>query len=510
MEQSYDAIVVGAGFGGLSAAACLAKAGKHVLVVERQNGVGGFGHVFRRGPYTFDPAVHFTVLGQKGELLHMLLDILGVADQVEFLDTDIVTGVEFPDGRFDLPLGMDACADAMAKAAPEAIDGIRAFLAATAEFTAQSQSQGMRVSLRDLESTVDQFPLLFKYRMSTLDEVLDEFVADPRARAMCGAAWPYCGTPPARISFATYAALLDVCISHGPVYAKGSFQSLADALATAVRLHGGEVLLESSVTKVLIEQGAAVGVELEGGRRVRADIVVSNADASFTFETLVGPEHLPERFLRRLRRMTPSASAVVLYAATRADPVAAGLPHEMLINRHWDHSASWTDITEGRLGGLWVAFPTMLDPDLAPAGEHLMILTSMAQYDIGEPWADAKPRYTELLLEEAERILPGFREGLTHSEVATPLTLERYTGVQKGAIYGWDNTPAQCVPKRMSQHTPVPGLYLAGHWANPGSGSFRSIYSGIGAAGMSLGYPNLMEFVGAIAGFGPQDPSSAP
>ena len=507
MDESYDVIVVGAGLGGLSCAASLAKAGKRVLLVERQDGVGGFAHAFRRGPYIFDPAVHFTVLGQRGEFLHMMLSILGVEDQVEFLEMDLFAGVEFPDGRFDIPVGLDAAIDAMGACAPEAANSIRAFFEVAAEFTEQSMAQGPRVPLKDLEATEGQYPLLFKYRMSTLDEVLDEFVSDPKARAMCGIAWPYVGTPPARVSFATYSANMVAVMSKGPVSCKGGFQSLADAFASAIRLHGGDITLSSPVTKILVEDGRAAGVEIEGGRRVRADVVVSNADASCTFEQLVGEEHLPEAFMRRLRRMKPAPSAVALYAATRADPAAAGLPHEMLINHHWDHAKSWTDVTEGRLGGLWVAFPTIMDPSLAPEGEHLVILTSLAQYDIGEPWAEAKPRFTEMLMDEAERILPGFREGLTHAEVATPLTLERYTGVQRGAIYGWDNTPAQSVPKRLSQQTPLPGLYLAGHWANPGSGSFRSTYSGIGAAGIVLGHPTILDFIGALAGFPPEDPA---
>ena len=224
---------MGAGLGGLAAAAFLAKAGQQVLVVERQDGVGGFAHAFRRGPYTFDPAVHFTVLGQQGEFLQVLLSLLGVDDQVEFVELQQVFGVEFPEGRFDIPAGLDAAIEAMSAYAPGAQDSIRAFMTLVADYTEQAQSQAPRVALKDLGSLEALLPLLFKYRMSTLDDVLDELVPDPRARAICASAWPYLGTPPELISFASYAGILMAVVPKGPVYCKGSFQALADALATA-------------------------------------------------------------------------------------------------------------------------------------------------------------------------------------------------------------------------------------------------------------------------------------
>src|SRR4051812_37037348 len=94
---AYDAVVIGAGLGGLSAAAFLAKAGKRVLLAEAQEALGGYAHAFVRGGYTFDPAIHFTAQMGSGQLLDSLLQILGVRDRCTFLPLDLIYQANFPD-----------------------------------------------------------------------------------------------------------------------------------------------------------------------------------------------------------------------------------------------------------------------------------------------------------------------------------------------------------------------------------------------------------------------------
>ena len=100
---------------------------------------------------------------------------------------------------------------------------------------------------------------------------------------------------------------------------------------------------------------------------------------------------------------------------------------------------------------------TMLDPALAPPGDHMIIITSVAPYDIGRPWKDEKERYTESLLAQFEPYFPGLRESLTFVQSSTPLTLERYTRNYHGATYGWELIPSQIGSKRVSHQTPVTG-----------------------------------------------------
>ncbi len=501
-SDTYDVAVVGAGLGGLSSAACLAKAGKRVLVVERQPGAGGNALTFRRGPYTFDPAIHVTAHGFNIEFLDFYLAALGIHDRVELLPAHECLAADIGGDRYRLPIGVEALKDYLAEQFPAEADGVRAFVETCAQTTRESQAPPPRVGLKDLEAAMAQLPMLFKYRRSTLQQVLDEHLVDSRAKAVCGAQWPYLGLPPGKISFMAYAGAWMATVEPGPLYVRGSFQSLADGLVGCIEENGGEIVFDTTVTGVSIEGGRATGIELEGLGSVSAPVVISNADARQTFERLVGLDELPAPFKRRFARMRPSISAFLVFSAAKIDPAAHGLAHEHFVYSHEDHDQIYAGVLEGRPGGIWLSVPTMHDPGLAPDGEHVVIVTSLMPYDIGEAWEGAKPRYTEQLLDVAEGVLPGYREAITFVDSATPVTFQKYTLADQGAAYGWENTPDQTVPKRLDYRTPIGGLFLAGHWTHPGTGSVRCLLSGVQTAAAIEGRHDPMELLAALAGAG--------
>jgi phytoene desaturase len=494
-SDRYDVVVVGAGLGGLSAAACLARAGSSVLVVERQDGPGGNAHAFARGAYTFDPAIHITAHGFNVEFLSWYLEAVGADERVDLMLLDPLYSVEVDGERFSYPVGEGPLTEYFVDLFPSEAKGIRAYFEVCADTTRESQAPPPRVAVKDLESMMAALPLLFKYRTQTLAEVIAEFVADPHARSLLGAQWPYMGLPPSKLSFLTGTGVWMALMEQGPVYVRGSFQKLADGLAWAIEERGGEILYERTVTGIRVDGEAVTGVVLDDGREIRAGSVVSNADAVQTLEHMVGVEHLPERYVKRLRRMKPSVSAVMVYSACTLPVEESGLASEVFVYEHWDHDETWADVGAGRLGGMWLSVPTLHDSSLAPEGEHLVMLTSLMPYDIGEPWSGAKQRYQELLVDRVDKLLPGYRDSITFLDSATPETFERYTLAQKGAIYGWENTPNQSQPKRLPFETPIEGLYLAGHWTDPGTGSVRCLLSGLRAAAAVTGEADPFAFL---------------
>jgi prolycopene isomerase len=494
----YDVVVVGAGLGGLSAGACAARAGRRVLVIDRLDGPGGLAHAFTRGPYVFDPAIHTTSLGYPKPFLAGYLDLLGVGDLVELDPLDVYFGADLPGVRVTVATGLERCKEALAESFPEEKEGIARFLDLCVQVTDEAQHLTTRLSLAELGDAVERFPTLFRYRTATLAAALEDHVEGERARAACAAAWPHPGAPPATVSFLQYAQMLVAGIAAG-VYCRGSFQKLADAFAAAIARSGGELWLETEVTRIGVEERRVTGVALADGTEIAAPVVVCNGDARRAVDELIGPEHVPGSVYQRYRRLEPSLSAFVLFTATREDPRAHGLAAEHFVHSRWDHGAIHQDVLEGRLGGMWISIPTMHDPSLAPPGEHLVMLTSLMPYDIGEPWSAARPRLEELALQELERTVPGLRESATFVESATPETFERYTLSQRGAAYGWANTPAQTTPKRLARTLGIEGLFLAGHWTEPGTGCLRSIYSGLLAAQMLLGYESPDDVLGSLA-----------
>jgi prolycopene isomerase len=488
-RDRYDAIAIGSGVGGLTAAAVLARAGRSVLIVERHDRPGGYAHAFRRRGYRFDSAVHLVsgcepVPFEGGGVLHDLLSDLGVRDRCDFVRVDPCYRVEWPGLTLDAPCELERFAEAHAERFPREAKGIRGFLedCLTIRGEASRAEEQAGVGLRP-----ERFPMLLRYRRATLAQVLEARVEDPSARAALAALWPYLGLPPSRVSFLYFATMLTSYVADGAYYCRGSFQSFADALVAAAVGAGGELLLRAPVRRILVEQGRAAGVLLENGQLVRAPVIVSNADARQTALELCGAEHFPARYVARLATAQRSISAFVVYAATSLDLADADLAHETFLYPGPDHEFAHRSGVSGEPNWFSITVPTLVDPSLAPAGQHLLVLTTLVGADQSASWRDLKAPRTEALLRRAERRLPGLRASLRLAEAATPRTMERYTRNSAGAIYGFDVTPAQVGPGRLDNRTPLPGLYLAGHWTRPGGGVAGVVRSGLRTAALVLG-----------------------
>ena len=275
-------------------------------------------------------------------------------------------------------------------------------------------------------------------------------------------------------------------VADGTWYCKGTFQRLANALADTVTEAGGEVLLRSPVRRIRTAGGAVEGVVLENGQAIAADTVVSNADARQTVEELCGQAAFAPSRVRRIQRLTPSVSAFVVYAASRMH-LAPGTSHENFAYDTWDHDRAFRAVLSGEPRWLTATIPTLSDPDLAPPGEHVVVLTTLVAHDAVPRWRDVKEAWKAALLDRADRVLPGFKAGLTFAEAGTPRTMERYTRNTDGALYGWALTPGQVGPGRPPHDTGVRGLHLAGHWTQPGGGVVGVVGSGLHAARHVLG-----------------------
>jgi phytoene dehydrogenase-like protein len=471
-----------------------------VLVVERADGPGGCAHAFRRGPYLFDPAIHVTLDGATGQFLDTLLSHVGVRDRCELATTGHhLYTTAFPDFMLEVPAGRNEFVDAHVAAFPASGDEIRRFLEYRAEFVGQLKQLPPQIGLTDLPLAMARFPLVFKHRNDSVEDVMAKYVHDARARAVLASVWPYQGLPPSRLSLLFYGQLLEL-LTAGAYYPLGSFQTLVDAFVTSLQENGGELLVGQEVRRIVVEKGRARGVELADGSVVEAPIVVSNADLRHTIEDLVGVDHVPKGYWNKLRRLKPSLSGFVVYAAAKAGLDAQSIAHENFLYRHWDHDETLRDIEAGKPGGMWMNVPTLLDPSLAPEGEHLVIMSSLAQFDIGTPWEKERDRFANEMVGYFGDAFPGLGGSLEIVETATPETLLRATRAQQGALYGWENTPAQSANKRPAHTAPVEGLYICGQWTTEAGSSFRVMLSGVETARLLLKPTGESGPADAIAG----------
>lgn len=501
-RDTYDAVVVGAGFGGLAAAALLARAGRRVLVVERHDRLGGYGHAFRRGRYRFDSAVHLiggcAPVGSDGGLVARLLGALELTERAPLVPVDPIYDLRLPGTALRAPAGLEAYEDAHAAAFPAERAGIRAFLGECVRIRAEAELAAEAAAAGAGPAALERLSTLRRLRRATLGQVLDAHVATPAARSALAALWPYVGLPPSRASFLYFATMLLSYVADGARSCRGTFQALADLFGGAVEAGGGELLLRAEVRRIAVADGRAAGVVLEHGQRIEAPLVISNADLGQTALELVGREHFEPRWLARLARLEPSISAFVVYGATSLDLRAAGLAHETFAFGGLDHEAAYRGALAGAPSWLTLTAPTLADPGLAPPGEHLFLLTTLAGYEPAGRWRHDKEALLERMLGLADGVVPGLAAATTFCEAGTPRTLERYTRNAGGALYGFALSPEQVGPGRPTATTPLPGLLLAGHWTQPGGGVYGALASGVEAARLALGLPATAELWKAL------------
>jgi prolycopene isomerase len=483
--SEYDVVVVGAGMGGLTAAALLAKAGMKVLLAEAFEAPGGYVHSFEREGYVFDPSVHLVV---DPPMFERLLDHVGTRDMVKFIDPPNLYTAHFPGTKFHAPnTGKEDFVEAHADLFPRHAAEIRKFWDVCAQIHHEAHELPSRVGgLRNLDQLSKEFELTFKYRKATLQDALDEYLPDQKVQTICSAGSVSLGLPPRELSFMLFAQMAFSQIINGASYVEGGLQRMVDAFAESVRLNGGELVVSSPVTHIATEDEKVTGVRLESGVEIKTSTVISNADPIKTFRDLIGEDKAPASVMRLLRRLRMSTSAFIVYAATPLDVAQFDPGHLCYVCVDWDLNETVDQMRQGNPAGTALNVPGIVDPTVAPTGNHVLSAVTFAPYDIGRPWREVKPETTDKFLGVLDAAIPGVSENLSFTVASSPEDVERFTRNTHGAVYGWENAPDQTGSKRPDPETPIEGLYIAGSWTAPGAGFLRAVGSGVRTAELAL------------------------
>jgi len=411
--EDYDVVVIGSGIGGLSAASLLSLAGKKVLVVERHDRAGGYAHSFQRGYRNFDAAVHFTIGCSDGGLIDGLLRLLSVRDKCEFVKVNPFYQSMFPNFSLEASLGKEEFIESHASLFPTERKNIESLVEICQKISDESKTFPMEPSVLDLARTIRNSPTLAKYSNATLEQVMNKFTDDSKLKSVFSTLWPYVGLPPSRLSFLYWSSMLTSFLNEGAYYCKGTFQKYANAFVSSLQKSGGEIMLHTRAEKIIVREGSVKGVKLENGEEIRAATVISNVDATQTFEEMIGEEKLPSSYIRKLHKMRPALSAFVVFLSTDLDVKEAGAKHEMFFYNSWDHEKTYENMLNGDVSSpdssFGVNVPTLADPSIAPKGEHIMSIITLVPYHIGASWRDEKSKYAEKLMQKVELKFPGLK-----------------------------------------------------------------------------------------------------
>lgn len=272
-------------------------------------------------------------------------------------------------------------------------------------------------------------------------------------------------------------------------YARGGMGAISEALRASFVAAGGEVRTGRGIERVTVQGGRATGVELEGGEVITGARVLSGMDAKRTFLRHVGEAALPDDFVAAVRRFKTRGSSGKLNIALDAAPHFPALPEGGPMIRgdlHFTDSIArmeraYDDWKAGQFSRdpfQDAMIPTMIDPTMAPPGKHFM--SCFVQYAppkiAGQPWTDAdRDAFGATCVDQIERYAPGFKDLIVHMEVRTPRELEEEVGLTEGNIFQGELTFDQLlfnrpVPGYAQYRTPIKDLWLCSSSTHPGGG----------------------------------------
>lgn len=433
MQNQYDAIIIGSGIGGGGVGTLLAHAGWKVLMLERNKLIGGRCISYDRSGCVMDLGWHFYCLGKVGPLQE-ILNRVGLPDSIPWNDLN---------GTSYIQIGKEQ-----------------------KKYSKQSMYEAAS------EDERDNFKQLFRAVFTLTDEELDKlwyvpveqwvqsFTKDKMANTLIESFVSQYFCVPSNEASATefIRALRDVMSNRATSYPSGGNYSVPVAYIEAIKQFGGVVKTDTPVEKVIVENGAAVGVVTEGGEEFRAPVIISNADLKMTVSSFVGEEHFPKDYVEKVRNLTYSCHGVMLRVLC-SEKVT---DKQVVIYIPDDKSppCKVTDeMKEGKvphlIGGCFGS-PTEFDPTLAPEGKQMITSLHACPADI----RDNIDAWRESLMRSFYEVYPEAQGKVEKVWVDPPSLIKGMAG-ETGAIIGIGQTIHQVHEKRPSVVSPLKGLYFA-------------------------------------------------
>lgn len=507
--KTWDVIVVGAGHNGLVAAGYLARAGLEVLVLEKNDWVGGAAVSRSLHPGILYSNCSYVCSLLRPEIMRDLelprhgLQVIPYEGGAVFTrDGDALATYRQHDAhrreiqRFSL---RDAEAyDRYSADVTRQCRFIRPLLLRTPPDPASLRPRDLQELLylgrRFHDLTETEMADTIRFWTMSIAEFLDEYFESEVVKAsfalsgIIGTALGPCSPGSAYVLLHHYMGDVDGATGAWG-FARGGMGAITQAMAGSLRAAKGEIRTGAAVERILVESGKAAGVVLAGGEEIRARQVVSNLDVKRTFLRLVDEAALPAAFTKRVRAFKIRGSSGKVNIALGALPRFPALPEGSPCIRgdmHFTDSVErmergYDDWKAGRWSAdpfLDMMIPTALDPTMAPPGQHFM--SCFVQYCPpkveGRDWTDAdRDAFGRTVIDQIAEYSPGFRDLVLHAEIRTPRELEAEVGLTEGNIFQGELTFDQIlfnrpVPGYAQYRSPVAGLYMCGSSTHPGGG----------------------------------------
>ncbi len=470
--------IIGAGVAGLSAGCYARMNGMDACIYELHDKPGGLCTAWERGGYTFDNCIEWLVGSAEGSAFHQMWRELGALQGRTIHRHEALQRYELSNGRaLVLYWDPERLCEHLKELGPADALRIDALLAAARHFRNLEPPSGAhgagswRERLGKMLEMAPAIPDFVRYRNTSVQDWAAGFET-PVLREALGGLFDMPDFP-----FIALVAMLGWGAKGDNGYPLGGSLPFARAIEQRYRSLGGQVRYQSRVRRILVEGDRAVGVELDSGERHRADVVISASDGRATLFDLLEGRYLDHQLRERFATMPrfPSLLRISLGVARDmrgephnvsfplAEPIMLdGAPLRRLNVRHYGY-----------------------DPSMAPPGKTAMVVSQPASFEAWrtlhahpELYQAEKQRLAREVIAALEHRWPGFARDVEVTDVATPVTYQRFTANWNGSIEGWAMT-TRSLMTRMSDTVPgLSGFHMIGQWVQPGGGLPPSAMSG--------------------------------
>ena len=469
--MKHDIIIIGAGLGGLTAGAKLAKEGKKVLLLEQHDRPGGCATTFQRKDFTLEVGLHEMDGPHAKDLKVKIFRDLGLTEKVTLLG--LPEFYRFVNLRQDVvvPHNPEEAERRLAELFPDEKQGLKTY------FHYVLNSRKIIAESAGLPER-------------SLGDFLDEHIGNEDLKLILLGNLGYFHDDPYSISLNYYLVAQGSYYGGNASFIRGGSQILSNALVSVIEENGGKVKLNTLSTGILFEENRPVGVSYQAseGKTKQTftdhatEIVVNASVPALASELL--PENQRQGLLEKIKDMKPGASLLTVYFGFRK-------PLKELGNKYYSTFVfdptikTQKDIVGNNHSGFETRGFTLVDYSqvdaaLAPEGKSVGAVCCI---DYASDWEGMdikaylkkKAEVTETLVSRCEKLIPGFKDVIEYVEIGTPLTVRRYTMNPEGAVYGFAQNPG----KTLDYLSVLPeNIRIASAWGKFGGGFSGSIFSG--------------------------------
>jgi all-trans-retinol 13,14-reductase len=477
--ERFDYIVLGAGLGGLSAAACLTRQGHSVAVLEQHYLPGGCCHTFDYGDYRFCADVHYISQCGPGQTIDQFLHYIGREVAFNSLDNDCIDRVITPAVDFAIPLGWETFRQRLLSQFPEEAEPINRYCDEIKHLHDEIRQLGREVRWYDQKwhdwLKLPKYFNLFQKRLWTLQDLYDHVGMPLKLQALLAGQSGDYALPPEEIALITHTALV-WDYSEGAYYPKHHFKGFVDTIVEAIVEGGGTVRYGAPVEHIEVRDRRVQWITAGGTDYEATQAYISDLDPKLTVELMHGAA-LSQAEKQRLTQYEYSASAFNIYLGLddRFEPTHYGLGNwNIWYYPTGDLNQEYQRQMQGDLDRPWIflSCPTLKStaPGMAPAGHHVLEIATVCPYAPFKQLRETDPKaYKAKKRELYQSIMTSVRDLIpdidryTRMKVyGTPTTSEHYLGQPQGNIYGAKLVPQQVGLNRLGYHTELPNLFLVG------------------------------------------------